>query len=1008
MEDPQLYINFDKSLYRLETEKVEVPFDINPDRIISGSSVASLVQSVGGFQSGKLTFSNDETGYILGLEEGIPKLYIGTTTNYLNFDGTNVIVSGTLSAGAIDIGGSDTTSFHVDINGNMWLGASTFASAPGKISNTGVATLAGAIIDGTSTLAGITGTQISYVATLTADAVPAGLAYSTGGISTGSDGSQSAYVVLTWTAISTNTFDHYLIRYKKASLTYYTYIPATTNTITIEGLTPNVSYNFGVCSVNKYGTSSAFSTNITQTTASDTTAPATVTAGSATGGIQYIIVEWTHNSDSDLASYNIYRSETNDSGTAVLIGNCRTNYFIDGGRTGGTTYYYWIKAVDTSGNVSASFSTVKSAAPRNVGNTDVESTAAIAASKILIDGAVYLSNWRHSSDITKIDGGDIYAASVTTTQLNFTPVQTGNVIASINASAEGITIDADNITISGSTTFASGYDPTVKVDEVGGTYDSAASGARVRIFPDANTGIQVIDDAAADVFKCIVGGTNVGDVIIGNYAGGQGIFYDKSGNSTTFAGTLSAATGTLGDITGGHITLTSGGNVYFEIDETGVKYLRTYTSCASWIQLETSGAITLAGTGTYVFSTYIHLTSGKDEKTGSFIRNIASCLNPIVYISGGANENKDTLLELNQDGTGSALRIRSQSTPANPVEGDIYAGTDHKLYFRNDSAWMQLDVANTPGGLAVFGDGLDGTVDINSGSFSSGPITSNVLTRDAYFNNLTLSGGNLDCGGYRLFVKGTLTVGSSYKVHRNGNNGGNAAVNIAGTGGASLSAGTLAGAVSGKDGGDGISGGDGFPGGNGNNIANSVGVNGQTGGIGGGEPGSQHTGGVGGSNGVRTLSTTKPRTLPWIIIMKEEADFSTTLKSSAGTGGSGGGAGHDFAPTTYGGGGGGSGSPGGIVWVAAKTIVLSGNIEANGGNGGDAANGSGPSSAGGGAAGCAGSGGVVVVIYSSKTGSGLIRTVAGTGGQRGYGVNGGYTGDGPIPALDGTVIEMQN
>jgi hypothetical protein len=38
---------------------------------------------------------------------------------------------------ALDIGGSDTSSFHVDIDGNLWLGASTYGSAPFTISNTG-------------------------------------------------------------------------------------------------------------------------------------------------------------------------------------------------------------------------------------------------------------------------------------------------------------------------------------------------------------------------------------------------------------------------------------------------------------------------------------------------------------------------------------------------------------------------------------------------------------------------------------------------------------------------------------------------------------------------------------------------------------------------------------------------------------------------------------------------------------------------------------------------------
>ncbi len=139
----------------------------------------------------------------------------------------------------------------------------------------------------------------------------------------------------------------------------------------------------------------------------------------------------------------------------------------------------------------------------------------------------------------KIKTGDI-----TTTQLAFTPLYssgtTGAIVATINASIEGITIDADNITISGSTTFSAGYDPTDYVDELGGSYDSASSGARVRIFPDANTGIQIIDDAAGDVFVVLVGGADVGDVIIGDYAGDEGCKWDKSAGTFSVRGSLNA------------------------------------------------------------------------------------------------------------------------------------------------------------------------------------------------------------------------------------------------------------------------------------------------------------------------------------------------------------------------------------------------------------------------------------------------------------------------------------
>ncbi len=557
--------------------------------------------------------------------------------------------------------------------------------------------------------------DIGDVTNQTVCGVPGGLSVSETGITIADDGTISAYVILTWDANTEDNFDSYYLRYKKNSFTYYTYIGTKETTITIDGLTPNTSYNFGISSVNKYGIQSNFSAIVSETTATSTTPPATVTGVSATSGIQYVIVEWTSNSESDIASYNIYRHTSDSSGDASLIANVKGNYIIDGEKTGGTEYFYWIKAVNTSGLLSEAFSTVVSATPRNVasadnqisntgwtqdcvfsstnntivewtsgtfttsagtsynilaGNTgamaartyiylDIEvstteyqttttatnsvgdnrvligvaenntggaifqvfggvggvfldggdivtasittdqiaantivagnisagtitateidttsitslSNLSIAASQVLIDGTVYLSNWRKTGDVTKIDGGEISANTITTTQLNFTPVDSDNVIATINASEEGITIDADNIEISGSTTFSSGYDPSDKLDELGGSYNSAASGARVRIFPDANTGLQVIDDGGNDVFKTTIGGTHIGDVVIGDYSGGEGMFYDKSEGTTTFAGNITGST-----ITGG-LFRTGIEGLFFEMSSNTSNYLNFY------------------------------------------------------------------------------------------------------------------------------------------------------------------------------------------------------------------------------------------------------------------------------------------------------------------------------------------------------------------------------------------------------------------------------------------------
>ena len=66
----------------------------------------------------------------------------------------------------------------------------------------------------------------------------------------------------------------------------------------------------------------------------------------------------------------------------------------------------------------------------------------------LDDGTTYAKmrkDWRSASDVTKIAGGEIYTDSVTLDQVNFSPVENDEVIASINASAEALTIQYGKI-----------------------------------------------------------------------------------------------------------------------------------------------------------------------------------------------------------------------------------------------------------------------------------------------------------------------------------------------------------------------------------------------------------------------------------------------------------------------------------------------------------------------------------------------------------------------------------
>lgn len=182
--------------------------------------------------------------------------------------------------------------------------------------------------------------------------------------------------------------------------------------------------------------------------------------------------------------------------------------------------------------------------------------------------------------------------------------------------------------------------------------------------------------------------------------------------------------------------------------------------------------------------------------------------------------------------------------------------------------------------------------------------------------------------------------------------------------------------------------------------------NGGAGGAGGRAVGtSAANGGSGGSAGsasATTASKVRPYSATFAIDMFDRDD-SQTLKylkyngQCGGSGGGGGGAAGSGSDWRHGGGGGGSGgngSGGGTIVIAARIIANSGSIQAVGGNGGNGGNGgaggtggsftvAAPGGGGGGGAGCGGPGGVIVLVYSTLSGSGTTSVVAGSNGTPG-------------------------
>ena len=80
----------------------------------------------------------------------------------------------------------------------------------------------------------------------------------------------------------------------------------------------------------------------------DTVTPGPPQNLSATGGNGVAHLIWRQNPEMDLQGYNIYRNTTNNPGSATLVGNnpYPDTTYTDNTVVVGSSYYYWLKAVD--------------------------------------------------------------------------------------------------------------------------------------------------------------------------------------------------------------------------------------------------------------------------------------------------------------------------------------------------------------------------------------------------------------------------------------------------------------------------------------------------------------------------------------------------------------------------------------------------------------------------------------------------------------------------------------
>jgi fibronectin type 3 domain-containing protein len=247
---------------------------------------------------------------------------------------------------------------------------------------------------------------------MTPPAVPAGFDATAG------DGK----VDLRWSANSESDFASYRIYRRVSGGTWPTTplaTPTAATSLTDDTVVNGTPYEYRITSVDSNGNESAPSATVTATPV-DRTPPAAPTGVQAAAGDGSVALQWSDNTEADLAGYRVYRHVVGADWPTTPLASPTTASWNDDTAVNGTTYEYRVTALDTNGNESAASPAV-TATP--VDRTPPGVPTGLSASAG--DGSVDLS-WSADTDgdlagyrvYRRIAGGTWAAAAIATPTVN--------------------------------------------------------------------------------------------------------------------------------------------------------------------------------------------------------------------------------------------------------------------------------------------------------------------------------------------------------------------------------------------------------------------------------------------------------------------------------------------------------------------------------------------------------------------------------------------------------------
>ena len=182
--------------------------------------------------------------------------------------------------------------------------------------------------------------------------VPTGLSLSTGS-TINPDGTILPWIEAHWNMGTESDLAGYDVQFRVVPNTNATtFQVGRVNHVRLENVPGNVTIACRIAAKDQLSNISLFTTEVTITTAGDTTPPAVPATPTATGSLRAVVLFWVAPGDADYQATEVWHSLINDLATAAYVGEDLT-YFLHEGLATNTTHYYWLRARDTSGNLSA-------------------------------------------------------------------------------------------------------------------------------------------------------------------------------------------------------------------------------------------------------------------------------------------------------------------------------------------------------------------------------------------------------------------------------------------------------------------------------------------------------------------------------------------------------------------------------------------------------------------------------------------------------------------------------